>query len=139
MSTINRATEQPSNRQPIRFRQGSAERAHCTGGPRGARTHNPRIKGRRIAAAVASPCDYVLTAVPISPTSGPWLTAFHATNHATPMRIGTVRLLGGCPRPPMTKITAPGPDDASTATVRTTWRASRTPPGQTRTGYLGTI
>ena len=33
---------------------------------------------------MASTCDYVLTASPTSPTSRPRLTAFHATNHATP-------------------------------------------------------
>jgi hypothetical protein len=61
------------------------------GGPRGARTHNPRIKGRRITTTVAPTCDYANTESPISPTGRPWSTAFHATNHATPPQIGGVR------------------------------------------------
>jgi hypothetical protein len=65
----------------------STELAHGPGGPRGARTHNPRIKGRRIATTVASTCDCVLTASPTSPTSRPWFTSFHATNHATPAAV----------------------------------------------------
>jgi hypothetical protein len=46
--------------------------------------------GRMRAATLASTCDYVLAAVPTSPTSGPWLTSFHATNHATPDRRGFI-------------------------------------------------
>jgi hypothetical protein len=41
------------------------------------------LKGCSIAATVASTCDYSLTASPTSPTTYPWATSFHATNHAT--------------------------------------------------------
>jgi hypothetical protein len=61
------------------------------GGPRGARTHNPRIRGRSIAATVASTFDYAHTASPTRPTSRPQSTSFHATNHATPLRIFAVQ------------------------------------------------
>ena len=40
---------------------------------------------------MASTCVYALTASPTIPTSGPQLTSFHATNHATPLRTGAVR------------------------------------------------
>lgn len=55
--------------------------------------------GRRIAATVASTCDHAHTAVPTSPTSRPWSTGFHATNHATPLKIGAgSSLQDGCGR-----------------------------------------
>ena len=57
-------------------------------GPVGLEPTTRGLKGRRITTTVASTCDYLLTAVPTTPTSGPWLTSFHATNHATPLRIG---------------------------------------------------
>ena len=41
VSTISRTS---IKHQPIPFRQGSTELGHQCGGPRGARTHNPRIK-----------------------------------------------------------------------------------------------
>jgi hypothetical protein len=50
----------------------------------------PTIRGlkvRRIAVTVASTSDSVLTAAPTSPTSRPWSTSFHATNHATPVAL----------------------------------------------------
>jgi hypothetical protein len=55
-------------------------------GPVGLEPTTRGLKGRRIAATVASTCDYVLTASPTSPTSRLWSTSFHATNHATRSR-----------------------------------------------------
>jgi hypothetical protein len=56
-------------------------------GPVGLEPTTRGLKGRRIAATVASTCDYVLTVFPTSPTSGPQLMSFHAT----PVRTGAVR------------------------------------------------
>ena len=53
-------------------------------GPVGLEPTTRGLKGRRIMTTMASASDYVLIAVPIGPTSRPWLTSFHATNHATP-------------------------------------------------------
>jgi hypothetical protein len=60
------------------------------GGHRGARTHNPRIKRPQDHGYCGLSCDYALTAFPTGPTIRPWLTSFHATNHATPLRTGAV-------------------------------------------------
>jgi len=58
-STITRAGVKD---QPNRFRQASTELAHPRGGPRGARTHNPRIKspihGVSESAGIAGPCRF---------------------------------------------------------------------------------
>jgi hypothetical protein len=61
------------------------------GGPRGARTHNPRIKRTQDRGHCCPYLRLSLTACPTSRTSRPWSTAFHATNHATPLRTGAVR------------------------------------------------
>ena len=53
-------------------------------GPVGLEPTTRGLKGRRMTPTVASTCDCVLTASPTGPTSRPWLTSFHATNHATP-------------------------------------------------------
>jgi hypothetical protein len=42
-----------------------------------------------VTATMASTCDYAPTTSPTSPTSRQWSTSFHATNHATPLRIGS--------------------------------------------------
>ena len=60
-------------------------------GPVGLEPTTRGSKGHRITATVAPTCDCVLTASPTSPTSGPWLTSFHATNHAT--RVALVAVL----------------------------------------------
>jgi hypothetical protein len=52
-------------------------------GPVGLEPTTRGLKGRRITTTVASTCDCVPTASPTSPTSRPWLTSFHATNHAS--------------------------------------------------------
>jgi hypothetical protein len=58
------------------------------------------LKGPRPTTTMASTCDYVLTASPTSPTSRTQSTSFHATNHATPPKIGGVGPCGTLrPRP----------------------------------------
>jgi hypothetical protein len=60
--------------------------------PVGSNPHCADLR-RSIATPAASTCDYAPTASPTSPTSGPWSTSSHATNHATPRSMGAVRRL----------------------------------------------
>jgi integrase len=55
----------------------------------GSNPHWADFKDAALRPTVASTSDYAPKAFPTSPTSRPWSTSFHATNHATPLRIGS--------------------------------------------------
>jgi hypothetical protein len=82
----------PETAKPTRSVTMCSQLVPSSVGPVGLEPTTRGLKGRRIAATMAPTCDYAHTASPTSPTSRPWLTSIHATNHATPAALVPVRI-----------------------------------------------